>query len=242
MCSWNMYSSAVCVAVQYVCSSMCTMCSANYVSVCLLIQGLEDLKVDLQQALDTEIFIIPPYLTAMISLKNGADGPNKAVYNIIHDVVVQEMLHVGLVANVLNAVGGKPQFTNTTFLPKYPSHVPGGIAPGLVMLLEKCSISQIQQRFVVFETPEATISFVREEFLLFLKYRSKRQQQSALNKAIEICRDLTSTSAQTEKRYKIVEVFHNDTIGEFYDRIMCKLALLNHRLGHKAVFSGTCRP
>ena len=207
----------------------------------MLLQGitLEDLLIDLQQALDTELYIIPPYLTALLSIK---EGTNQNVSVILEEVVVQEMLHVGLVANVLNAVGGSPQFTNTAFLPTYPSNIPGGILPGLVMLLEKCSISQIQQRFVEFETPQATISFAREEFLLFLKYRSERQQQSALTEAIEKCKDLINTSAQTEKRKKIVEVPHNDTIGEFYDRIMCKLAFLTHTLGHDAVFSGTCRP
>ena len=201
---------------------------------------MEDLRNDLQQALDTELYIIPPYLTALLSIKGGT---NPDVRVILKEVVVQEMLHVGLVANVFNAVGGKPQFTNTAFLPTYPSNIPGGLQPGLVMLLEKCSISQIQQRFVVFETPQATISFAREELLSYLNwYTSKSQQQSALRKAMEKCKDLINAAAQTKKGTKIVEVPHNDTIGEFYDRIMCKLAILTHNLGEDAVFSGTCRP
>src|SRR5689334_16604750 len=59
----------------------------------------------LQAALELEMFTIPPYLTALYSLR---DGSNQASATIIQGVVMEEMLHVILVANVMNAVGAKP--------------------------------------------------------------------------------------------------------------------------------------
>ncbi len=66
------------------------------------IQGIRD---SLQHALELELFTIPPYLSALYSLREGS---NTAARKIIQGVVMEEMLHMMLVANVLNAIGGKP--------------------------------------------------------------------------------------------------------------------------------------
>ncbi|MCL2925043.1 MAG: ferritin-like protein [Trichodesmium sp. MAG_R04] len=69
---------------------------------------------------------IPPYLTALYSLKPGS---NLEAFHMIRTVVVEEMLHLTLVANVFNAVGGNIDqvLTNEGFVPEYPGLLPGGI-------------------------------------------------------------------------------------------------------------------
>lgn len=60
----------------------------------------------LQQALEVELFTIPPYLTALYSI---IDGSNAASVRVIQSVVVEEMLHASLVANLMNAIGAPPR-------------------------------------------------------------------------------------------------------------------------------------
>ncbi|MGI8776506.1 MAG: ferritin-like domain-containing protein [Acidimicrobiales bacterium] len=57
----------------------------------------------LQQALELEHSTIPPYLYALYSL---VPGTNDAVAEVIESVAVEEMLHLTLVANVINGRRG----------------------------------------------------------------------------------------------------------------------------------------
>ena len=82
---------------------------------------IEDLHTHLQAALELELLVIPPYLTALYSLQPGT---NEQAELIIRSVVVEEMLHMTLVANVYNAVGGKPRVNNPEWTPKYPAKLP----------------------------------------------------------------------------------------------------------------------
>jgi hypothetical protein len=80
----------------------------------------------LQKALEIELFTIPPYLTALYSIK---EGTNRDSVKIIQSVVMEEMLHATLVANVMNAVGATPLVSpelSGGALSKcyYPSRVP----------------------------------------------------------------------------------------------------------------------
>jgi len=61
----------------------------------------------LQTALELELATIPPYLTALLSIRLPA---NREAAELIRSVMVEEMLHVALVANVLVAIGGQPRF------------------------------------------------------------------------------------------------------------------------------------
>ena len=63
------------------------------------------LRDALQHALMLEHATIPAYLCALYSIE---DGTNVEAAEIIRSVVMEEMLHMVLVANVLNAVGGEP--------------------------------------------------------------------------------------------------------------------------------------
>ncbi|MGA8027536.1 MAG: ferritin-like protein [Bryobacteraceae bacterium] len=80
---------------------------------------LEDLQGALQDAIALEHFTIPPYLCALYSIHERA---NPEAARIIRTVVVEEMLHMILAANILNAIGGKPAIRNS--LPEYPKKMP----------------------------------------------------------------------------------------------------------------------
>ena len=73
------------------------------------------LREHLQTAIEIEWSTIPPYLCALWSIEDGA---NQTAASCIQDVVMEEMLHLTLAANVLNALDGTPRL-----LP------PGGVAP-----------------------------------------------------------------------------------------------------------------
>lgn len=87
------------------------------------ITTVDALRRQLHQAMRLEHATIPPYLTALYSL---VDGENIAASQILRVVAVEEMLHLTLAANLLNAVGGHPDLTAPKFVPDYPSRLPDG--------------------------------------------------------------------------------------------------------------------
>lgn len=88
-----------------------------------LITTVEDLHYYLIQGLMIEHATLPPYLTALYSLKPGS---NLEAFHFIRTVAVEEMLHLTLIANVFNAVGGNITgvLTNPDFVPTYPTNLP----------------------------------------------------------------------------------------------------------------------
>ena len=90
------------------------------------ITTLTDLRNHLQVAIGLELTTIPTYLYALYSIEEGA---NTAAVELIESVVLEEMLHMALAANVLNAIGGRPSTRPITGLgyspvPTYPATVP----------------------------------------------------------------------------------------------------------------------
>jgi hypothetical protein len=114
------------------------------------IDSVEDLRRVLQVALALEHATIPPYLCALFSI---VPGQNQEVAELIKSVVMQEMLHMALVCNLLNAVGGHPRLDSPAFVPKYPGHLPGGVRPDLTVSLRKCSIAHVRDVFMAIEAP-----------------------------------------------------------------------------------------
>ena len=110
-----------------------------------------DLRAALQQALLVEHAVIPPYLAALLSLK---PGQNLEVADIIGGVLREEMLHLALVANLLNAVGGKPQIGRPGLVPTYPGRLPGPVLPDLTVRLRKCTVEHIRDVFLTIELPQ----------------------------------------------------------------------------------------
>ncbi len=111
----------------------------------------KDLTQALQLAIELEHSTIPPYLSALYSIKAGV---NTEVSALIRSVVLEEMLHMSLVSNLLVSIGGKPRIGQSGFVPNYPSSLPGGLRQGLVVSLKKCSIEHIRECFMSIEEPE----------------------------------------------------------------------------------------
>lgn len=65
---------------------------------------METLREHLQQAIELEHALIPPYLCALYSLDRKA---NPAAASVVASVVIDEMFHMATAANILNAVGGR---------------------------------------------------------------------------------------------------------------------------------------
>jgi ferritin-like protein len=123
-----------------------------------------ELMTALQNAIGLEHSTIPPYLTAYYTL-NGVSDSVKYARGIIRDVVVEEMLHMTLVANILVAIGGAPKLSSPDFIPKYPGPLPLGIgdddgaAPGaaLEVGLKRYSKNTLSTVFMAIEEPENPI-------------------------------------------------------------------------------------
>lgn len=87
------------------------------------ITDIETLRSYLHAAMKLEHATIPPYLTALYSIKPGTN-PDAA--QVLRVVAVEEMLHLVLAANLLNAIGGEPQLTDGKFVPQYPAYLQDG--------------------------------------------------------------------------------------------------------------------
>jgi hypothetical protein len=110
-----------------------------------------DLISIFQKALQIEHATIPPYLAALYSLKAGS---NKEIHNVIESVVIEEMLHVTICANIIRALGGKVNMTDHQFIPDYPSELPLGIADHLIVGIEKYSPQLVHDVFMKIERPD----------------------------------------------------------------------------------------
>ncbi len=87
------------------------------------ITNLDQLHDYLYKAMQLEHATVPPYLTALYSINFGT---NPDATQILRVIAVEEMLHLTLAANVLNAVGGEPDPTRKGFVPPYPTPLPDG--------------------------------------------------------------------------------------------------------------------
>jgi hypothetical protein len=112
-----------------------------------------ELHESLQKAMLLEHATVPPYLTAYFSLK---PGENTEVARLIRSVVIEEMLHLTIAANVLNAVGGHPVIDSADSVLSYPAALPMGVAGGLTVDIGRMSIRQCET-FMAIEQPEDPI-------------------------------------------------------------------------------------
>ncbi|MFI7230526.1 ferritin-like domain-containing protein [Nonomuraea angiospora] len=87
------------------------------------IDTLGSLREHLQWAIELEHATLPPYLTALYSLDPER---NPAAVEVVSSVFVEEMLHLALAANLLNAVGGAPRLDTPEMLPPHPRKLPHG--------------------------------------------------------------------------------------------------------------------
>lgn len=95
------------------------------------IETVMDLRVHLQWAIEVEHTTIVSYLCALCSLEPGS---NAAAAEVLHSVMLEEMMHLTLAANLLNAVGGHPELDCSRLVPGYPRTLPHRDPPLLVPL------------------------------------------------------------------------------------------------------------
>lgn len=109
----------------------------------------------LQSAVELEHATIPVYLYALYSLD---EHRNPEIADILRSVVIEEMLHMTLASNVLNALGGDSSVGNPGFMPSFPGPLPGGVESELVVHLAPFSMVQLQT-FLTIERPEKPQEF-----------------------------------------------------------------------------------
>jgi hypothetical protein len=85
------------------------------------IKTVEALRQHLQTAIELEHATIPVYLCALYSLD---EQRNTFSYQVLQGIVMEEMLHMILAANILNAIGGAPAIDHPEFIPQYPTFLP----------------------------------------------------------------------------------------------------------------------
>lgn len=113
------------------------------------IDTVEDLREHIELAIQVELSTIPPYLFAMYSIED----PGSEAALLIKSIVAEEMLHAVLAANLLLAVGGRPDFSSTAYMPRYPCDLPHH-RPPLLLELAPCSRHLIESVFMRIEQPE----------------------------------------------------------------------------------------
>lgn len=181
------------------------------------ITSREDLHMYLHAALKLEHATIPPYLTALYTIKPGT---NIEAVEIIRSVMVEEMLHMVLVANVLNAVGGTPDIDRADFVPVYPTYLPDGETDFKVGL-RAFSVEAIDT-FLKIERPADS-----EE----TAHKIRRNSSAPF----ELLKGLPRS--EEEK----VQGMHYYSIGEFYEEIVHGLEYLANEMGEDKLFCGDPR-
>jgi len=122
---------------------------------------LQDAQATLQTAIGVEFGTLPPYLYALYSIRPGT---NPQAQQLIKSVALQEMIHMCLAANMLNALGGNPVIQPQ----KYPGPLPGDIGPnGTPLKLHLYPFSsQAMQQAMAIEQPENPPDFPIHKLLL----------------------------------------------------------------------------
>ena len=174
----------------------------------------------LAEAAQLEHMIMCQYLFAEFSLKNGtSDGLTgeqaEAVTRwreTLHDIAVDEMLHLALVANLMTAIGAAPVFGRPNF-PQRSGYFPSGVQMDLLPFGE-----QALRHFLFLERPEGMELQDAQGFVPVAPPREPVQADEALPRGQEFA-----------------------TIGHLYRGVADGLRGLTARVGERAVFVGPPR-
>jgi hypothetical protein len=82
--------------------------------------SVADVQAAVQTAIEIEFSTLPPYLYAANSILPGSNEP--AILRL-REIVSEEMVHLCLACNIMNAIGGAPQIK----VPTYPNPLPGDV-------------------------------------------------------------------------------------------------------------------
>lgn len=180
-----------------------------------LITSLDLAHKYLYTAMQLEHATIPTYLTTLYSIHPNT---NHDAVQVIRVVAVEEMLHLTLAANIMNAIGGKVDLTQPGFLPSFPTFLPDGETDFQVSL-QKFS-KEALQTFLSIERPAES----RDPDLVETDHGLVKREEN---------------DARLIPTHKIDdEYLHFYSIGEFYKAIEEGLEHLCDELGEENVFCG----
>lgn len=184
-------------------------------------KGLLDLDYSpiLQELLQTAILIehstIPPYLTALYSIK---DGTNILASQIIRSVAVEEMLHMIMVCNVMNAVNIQPSVNKLQNYPTYPMKLPMNV--DFYVGLETFSSNSIAT-FIAIESPSNPL-------VKAPKYNPEIETSTLLSR-----NTMQANNFWTLENMKDFMIQNVHSIGEYYDVLFFYIVVFQISAYHK---------
>ncbi|GAA5013838.1 ferritin-like protein [Streptomyces hyderabadensis] len=115
-------------------------------------RGVDWLREGLQVAVALELATIPPYLCGWWSVGDRTSHVARLIRRIIGD----EMYHMGVVCNLLVAVGGRPRITDAALA--YPGALPGGVRDGVNVYLSGLTRPFVHDVMMAVEAPEEPLA------------------------------------------------------------------------------------
>jgi hypothetical protein len=118
------------------------------------IVSIEQAYEMLQTAINLEFATLPPYLYAAFSIR---EETNAAAMARLRAITHEEMIHLCLGANILNALGGQPRLVP----PKFPGPLPGDIGvDGQALIVHMLPFGKAaMQQSMSIETPVDPLQF-----------------------------------------------------------------------------------
>jgi hypothetical protein len=117
-------------------------------------RSVRELHPHLQDTLELKIAVIPLYLTALFSLCARRNG---VIREMVRGAVVDQMLHIALIANILNAMRCPPVLCASRLLHGYPACLPLD-ASGVAFGLKKFSADLAWDVFMALESEDSSHS------------------------------------------------------------------------------------
>ncbi|WP_268249855.1 ferritin-like domain-containing protein [Streptomyces albospinus] len=99
-----------------------------------------------------ELATIPAYLCGWWSIKDRGSEAARLIRRIIGD----EMYHLGVVSNLLVAVGGRPRIRDAA--PTFPGPLPGGVRAGVTVYLSGLTKSLVHDVMMAIEAPDTPLA------------------------------------------------------------------------------------
>ncbi|WP_236652091.1 ferritin-like domain-containing protein [Streptacidiphilus neutrinimicus] len=106
----------------------------------------------LQIAVELELSTLPPYLCGWWSVKDRGSEAAQLIKRIVYD----EMYHLGVVCNLMVAVGGQPRIKDAA--PNFPTALPGGVRPGVTVRLSGLTRPLVRDVMMAIEAPEEPLA------------------------------------------------------------------------------------
>lgn len=180
------------------------------------------LKCALQYALKIEHSTIPPYLTALYSIKRGS---NLVPSRITRSVAIEEMLHLIMVCNVLNSMDMHPDILKEKLVPTYPYHFPFNSENSIVQNeYTSTEIQNIQKNKIIINieafSKTSLDTFIRIESPISSMVKPLDQHiKSVKEKYKEVKQKITSPCDNEQCYDEIIFSLPFEKIGEFYEFI-----------------------